>query len=329
MVSVSFSDSANVPPSISSNSTAFSNAAAFHLENSYGLKALSADYYGPIRVNVTGCDTAGIRDQVNQALGLSNYDVLIYALAYRGSCNWTGLTLNSSSTAPRVYTNGTSSIYVLAHELGHSYGLDHSASLDCGALSTGASCTFIEYGDKFDVMAKALYHMNAYQKMRLGVLAPFVVSVSGQYTLFPVEFSPSAIKVLKSIDAVTGDPTYYYAEYRQPLGYDSGIGSSAGVLIHQGTEFQDSFNLFFSYLLDTTPETSSWSDAALGVGHSFYDAGNRIKISTVSADSNQAVVDVAFDSEPPPTPTPSPTPVPTPSPTPLPCSPRGNSKQCH
>jgi len=320
VTSVGFSDSPNLPPSISSISSTFNSSAAFHLENSYGLKVLTADYYGPITVNVTGCDTAGINAQVQRALDLSHYDILIYAMAYRSSCGWSSLRAVSNGSAPRIYLNGILSTQVLSHEVGHAFGLYHAGALDCGSLAIGASCAFIEYGDRFDVMAKSLYHMNAYQKMRLGVLKPFLVSISGQYTLFPIELNQSAIKVLK-----TGE-TYYYIEYRQPVGYDSGLGTNAGVLIHQGTEFQDSFNLFFSYLLDATPETSSWLDSALRPGKSFYDADNRIKITTISADAIQAVVDVQLDAEAPPTPSPSPTPEPTPTPAPTPC--RGGWKKC-
>lgn len=299
-------------------SLVFGNVSNFYYESSYHQTWLAGDVYGwlTIPMDSTVCDTYSLAQYANAATvaagaNLWSYSRYVYVFP-KNSCGWAGITLKSSNTVPRVYLNGSFNFKDVAHELGHSFGLDHSASLDCGATSIGSSCTMIEYGDKFDDMGSGSYHFNAYQKERMGWLnsgttTPPIMTVesSGTYFIEPLETlsagGAKALKILKSVDPVTGDKTWYYVEFRQPVGFDSALAGNSnvvnGVLVHQATQFQDSFNLFFSYLLDMTPETSSWFDPALPVGRTYQDSTAGFSIAPIACSSAGCSVLVSFSSQ--------------------------------
>jgi M6 family metalloprotease-like protein len=59
----------------------------------------------------------------------------------------------------RLETTGTNGyigypglVWNLIHELGHTFGLGHASSLDCGENTIATNCTNIEYGNPFDAM---------------------------------------------------------------------------------------------------------------------------------------------------------------------------------
>jgi hypothetical protein len=112
------------------------------------------------------------------------------------------------------------------------------------------------------------------------------------------------LKVLKSVNAANGEKTWYYIEYRQPVGFDrtltdDGGNLTQGVLIHTGVVTTSNFAT--SLLLDMTPNSNAVGaydvlDGALGIGRSYSDATSGISISLVSADAAGAVVDVTVGS---------------------------------
>ena len=194
---------------------------------------------------------------------------------------------------------------VVAHELGHNFGLYHARSLDCGLSAVAPPCTYSEYGDSIDMMGRARGHYSAFMKERLGWLgvgtSPVMTTVqsSGSYMLEPFE-SPSAggakaLKILKAVDPITGKRTWYFVEFRQPTGFDSFLAGYAniiaGVVVRTGSESSGNS----SYLLDMTPETSSWNDPALAVGKTFADASAGLTLRTLSTSSGGAWVSVTLD----------------------------------
>jgi hypothetical protein len=64
----------------------------------------------------------------------------------------------------------------------------------------------------------------------------------------------------------------------------------SGVLVHKVTDGDPDSG----YLLDMTPSTSQWSDAALTVGKSYTDPQSGVKIAPVSVGSSGAKVQVTF-----------------------------------
>jgi hypothetical protein len=189
----------------------------------------------------------------------------------------------------------------LGHELGHNFGLFHSRSIDCGHEVISGICTTNEYGDKFDLMGPGVpYHYNAYQKERLGWLnsgaSPAIqyVTSNGIYYIEPYETpgsGPKGLKILRSVDPVSGARTWYYLEHRTPTGFDSGMSPynlQNGILLHTATEGDGQDN----YLLDMTPLTASWYDPALAQGQSYTDAELGLTITVISADNAGAAVQI-------------------------------------
>lgn len=285
----------------------------FFLENSYQQTYLSTTLKGWYTIDMDAphvvtnsdgtktyyCDYSSISSKADAAatangVTLSNYKRKVYAFPQAAGCTWWGLG-SVGGNPSRAWINGSLQLRVVAHELGHNLGLWHSHSLDCGAAVIGGTCTSSDYGDTLDVMGSSSYHFNAFQKERLGWLnygasPPITTAVgNGSYPIYPMETlgnNPKAVKILKSTNTSTGKSAYYYAECRQPIGFDAGLSSNANVLnglvIHTGDEASGDS----SYLLDMTPATSSWNDPALVTGLSFTDPASGVTLTSEVPCSN-------------------------------------------
>ena len=163
-------------------------------------------------------------------------------------------------------------------------------------------------------MGARIAHFNAFHKERLGWLGSeqiLNIETDGSYILEPYAASPGAdpktLKILKGTDPVTGLRTWYYLEYRQPIGFDSIIVTDRdfdsdnimnGVVIHTGTELDRQS----SNMLDMTPGSDisfDWFDSALTVGQSYADSGAGITITTDWADPTGATVSVTLEPQAP------------------------------
>jgi len=245
VILVNFQDNASQPYTpASAYATTLQTTAGFCAENSYGQTSLAGDVVGwfTIPMNSTACDTnqiATLADQAAASLGgvtLSAYSRKVYGFPQIGACTWWGLG-SVGGNPSRAWVNGTYSLKVVAHELGHNFGnyLSHSQPCDT------AGCSTVEYGDDRDVMGlSATGHMTAFQKERLGWLnygiSPPIqtVGVSNSYWVdgyAPMGTAPKALKVLKSADAA-GSKTWYYIDARTRVGFDATI--APGVLVHTG-----------------------------------------------------------------------------------------------
>ncbi len=106
--------------------------------------------------------------------------------------------------------------------------------------------------------------------------------------------------------------TYYYLEYRQPIGIDlfvKNMGNAMnGITFHRGSGSH-------GYLLTMIDNGQSGSALEVGASHTELQSG--ITFKTLSATSSGATVSIEFATTPTPVPatTPKPTPVPTPVPT--------------
>lgn len=234
---------------------------------------------------------------------LSGYDNFIYATPSTACSGYAGWAYINGNQA--WITGYGTDARVIAHELGHNFGTHHASTEDCksatGArVSISGTCSLTEYGDPYDVMGYPFYHMNLVHKVQAGYISPTAVpnvANSGTYTVAPLETassSPQGFRIAGGYLPGTSTPAYYYVEFRQPFGYDSfATGSSVtqGVLIHQAPDYT---NRSQSRLIDATPATPDFTDAALPVGATFTDPATNISIKTVSVGSTGATVSVTL-----------------------------------
>jgi PKD repeat protein len=284
-----------------------------YAEASYGATSLAGDVTPWMTATVakpTTCDTTTAANQAkaratDAGYVLANYNLLVYAHTSLPGCGWAGLAYVGG---PGAWINGNSfSTLVVGHELGHNLGLWHSHSLNCAGATYGANCEPVgsagkvgsrsEYGDQFDTMGNSrAAHFNAYQKstidwMPAGSIATHA-SGAADYDLSPLEGTTGtrAVKI-----PVTG--RNYWLEWRQPTGFDSGIGTggTGGPLLHVGPS-----SVGGSDLLDGTPATAgTFSDAAIPVGQSFVDSVANLIVTAVSKTASTLRVHVQFGITPP------------------------------
>jgi hypothetical protein len=313
VILANFSDDTSQPVTAdAARAMVFTNAQstnAYYREISYGSRTLvgrdraDGDVYGwfTISNSRTTCDYsawgAAARAAAQSAgVSLTGYDHVVHYFPRSSACGWSGV-----GQLPGRYSwiNGSSSS-TIAHELGHNFGVHHASSISCfdasGArVPIGGTCSSSEYGDPFDVMGRGYRHMNAYNKGRLGFFEAantLTVTADGTYTVAPTETASTGVQSLRVAIPGTSPQLYYYVEFRQPSTFDAFTATSSvvnGVLIHRAPDYTV---LQRAQLVDTTPATTSYTDAALGVGRTFTDATNRISVTLVSVASTGARVTV-------------------------------------
>lgn len=322
VILVNFQDNPVQPYSVAAaQSMFFGTVNNFILENSYGQTSLTGDVVGwfTIPESITTCNMAQIASDAQSAAAasgtnLSQYSRYVYVFPFNSVCGFAGSSYVGGNPSQSWINEDALDSHIIAHELGHAFGLWHAHLLDCGtSASICSGGMLVEYGDPLDVMGvpqTAAPEYNAFQKERLGWLnyggSPSIQTItnSGTYTISPLEqggAGPDALKILKSTDPTTGVKTWYYLESRQALGADAFLSSSTyytqnettGVLFHVGTDGDGNT----SDLIDMTPVTSTstgWLDASLVAGQSFQDSAAGVTITTESVNSGSAVVNIQF-----------------------------------
>jgi hypothetical protein len=315
---VNFQNKTDEPYTIEeARSLVFGEVSDYFSENSFGRTWLSGDVFGWYTApfdqptDSSDCKTSNISKAAKEAaqndgVDLSSYDRYIYVFP-QTSCFPTGIATVGGSPSEAWINGNWFKLKTVGHELGHNLGLFHSAALECGETTLGDNCNVYPYGDTMDIMGnKSVGHFNAFQKERLGWLSPglntiITADVDGAYSLEAYEtaggWAPKAVKVLKDVDAVTGEKSWYYLEYRQALGFDDFLAGNTNVL--NGLVFRSAIenDPRSSLLLDMTPASSSswdWGDPALVFGNTYSDVESGVSITSLSGDGDIAVVDIRY-----------------------------------
>jgi len=317
VIMVNFQDNPTAQPFTSADvqNVVFTQTSNWDLANSLQQTWLTGDVAGwfTIPVASSNCDTGSIASDgkaAAQASGynLGNYDRFIYLMASNSGCSswWGYATIGGSD----VWVNGKYQFttHIVAHEMGHNFGLYHAHTDDCGTAVLCSSGTLSEYGDWIDVMGKPFYsqdgHFDSFHKEQLGWLnsgaQPPITTVTsdGSYTLSPYETqdsNPKALKILQSSNS--SENNYYYVEYRQAIGADSFLSGYSdilgGIVLHSASPS----NANSSDLLDMTPTSpSSFNHPGLVVGKSYTDSIAGVSITPTAVSSTGATVQVTFAS---------------------------------
>ena len=278
------------------------SVAAFYAEGSYGLTTHTGSITPWLTVpsnKPTTCNPFTASSQASTLAKAAGYDPAAYQFQVyvfpHLPCGWAGL---ASVGGPGAWINQSLSTYVVAHELGHNYGLEHAHSLACGGATFGSACSRSEYGDPFDTMGNGLHQFNAYAKYSLNWLLPADIAIisSGTSTfgLSALE-SPSGTR---AVQIVSGTGHTYWLEFRQAIGFDANLAGNAnvmnGALLHIGPS-----DVGGADLLDATPGTATFGDAALDVGNAVTDVKANLRLTTVSKAGGVLTVSVQFGIVPP------------------------------
>jgi M6 family metalloprotease-like protein len=293
-------------------------------EASYGQTSATGNVFGWFTLDSSYADCtrmdllrdAAIAAAANSGVPIQNYN-RIFIVSTDFGCSWTGLSLgmcsslnspNGSFVASTSFLNASwqrsqiEGAENAAHEGGHNMGLAHAQSRTFGTEplgALGAPGTVMEYGDPFSDMASSNsgHYATPHKAEILNWISSGinyqVVQSSGTWTLQPLEVNPAGLVALK-VQRGTGNNSWIWVEFRQPIGIYESIWAPAGALIH----YEDSTTSTHTQLLDFTPATSGMYDSALMPANTWTDPYSNVSISVQGATANALTVSVSYGATP-------------------------------
>jgi hypothetical protein len=170
---------------------------------------------------------------------------------------------------------------VIAHELGHNYGLFHANFWDTGGESIIGSGSNIEYGDSFDTMGNASAgrrHFNTRYKNYLDWLPNTYVRnvlTNGTYRLSAMD-STNDVTSVRALTVRRNSRTNYWLEVRQLWTANTWVQNGVGIRWGQTGNTT-------SLLLDTTPGSADGkNDSPLVLGRTFSDRAAGVHLTTLA-----------------------------------------------
>ena len=252
VVLINFTNLATQPWTKAAVASAVTGAApslkTFYEEESKGRMTVGATVYGwyTIDATTTGCDwrtwhTLGWNAATAAGANLSTFTNVMFIWPQTSECGFAGVGYVPGSY---TYINGTLSVQVMTHEVGHNFGLGHANARNCVVggtrvtIAANASCTTQTYADPFSTMGNnALRHNQGSQLGELGWLdaSQKVVGTPGNtYTISPY-LGTGPVKLVR---IPRGDGSFFDLDVRTPYGsfdtFAAGSPAVSGATIRLG-----------------------------------------------------------------------------------------------
>jgi hypothetical protein len=286
VVLVNFNDKATDCTADEARVSAFSEtdgAAAAYREGSWGKFQIHGEVLGPIAINTNasaGCDffrwlSLAESEFRRQGYSTTTYQHRVYLMPYVASCPFSGYgpLLSQAALINGHYCRQPN---IIAHELGHNFGLNH-------ATTPGDT-----YGDTSDFMGSyyaGLIHNHQPNKEFFGWAPEAPVVREGSYNLGAAEIEGSrGIKVETNAKLDNGEPINLYLSYRVATGLDRNLRAE----IPNRTSVH-------TYSLSSVIGTTLL--ARVGDGESYDDPLYGVRISQTTHTDSQATITVVRTSD--------------------------------
>ena len=271
----------------------------FYSQASYGQAALSistsdvtavlrmphtAAYYAQGNFNTTLHSDAEAA-ATSAGFNLANYDRIGVVFSRLSTISGSQITYGGLGDVygPKFWINGWFDFRDCAHEIGHTFGLQHCnlwQVSDGNPISASGSST--EYGDPFGVMSAGStdinYHFDMWQKSILHWIpdsSVTTISAPGTYRVYRFDHSGANLANPLGLKIVRNATQDYWIGLRQLFTSNSSLMNGAYILWGYNSVVQGN-------LLDMTTPGTSAQDAALATGATFTDSVAGITIKPLS-----------------------------------------------